>query len=52
MVLSEMTVPSHESQRPYVCVLGVLLNGLSEMTLPCHERQRSFICVLRYRLIF
>ena len=42
--LSEMPVPSHESQRSCICVLEV--NGLSEMTVPSHERQRSCICVL------
>ena len=46
MVLREMTVPNHESQRSCICVLGVLINGLSEITVPSHECQRSCICVL------
>ena len=27
MVLSEMTLPSHESQRSCICVLEVYING-------------------------
>ena len=38
--LSVMTIPSHESQRSCIFVLGVLINGLSEVTVPSHESQR------------
>ena len=47
MVLSEMTLSSHERQRSCIFVLGVLINGLSELTVPSHESQRSCICVLQ-----
>ena len=46
MVLSEMTVTSHASQRSCICVLEVYINGLSEMTVPSHESQKSCVCVL------
>ena len=46
MVLSEMTVTSHESQRSCIYVLEVYINGLSEMTVPSHESQKSCVCVL------
>ena len=46
MVLSEMTVKGHKSQRSCICVLQVQINGLRDMTLQRHESLRSCICVL------
>ena len=46
MVLSEMTVKGHESQRSCICVLQVQINGLRDMTLQRHESLTSCICVL------